>query len=56
MEQFIESLDKFACVLLSIIFDPSGFYGSYNLIYSSENMEEKQLDFIQRLKLSKMCN
>ncbi len=35
-------------LLLHVIFDASGFYGSYSL-----NMEEKQLSFIQRLKLSK---
>ncbi len=31
---------KWSCVFLSIIFDTSGFYGSY-----SENMEEKTAQF-----------
>ncbi len=38
------------CFLLSIIFDLSGFYGIW------KNMKEKQLNFIQRFKLSKNMN
>ncbi len=55
MEQFIEPLNNMflKVCMLSIIFDASGFYGSY-----SEKMElilkrKNHISFIQRLKLSK---